>query len=76
MWIFCFVTQSDYLLQCSFYSNSQVQQIVDNMMVLAASSTKEKLQAFEALLNEMNKSGDIISGVAQVIISIHIMFVS
>ena len=43
-----------------------MQQIVDNMMVLAANSTKEKLEAFEALIVEMKKSGGFMNGVTQV----------
>ncbi|CAK8698150.1 unnamed protein product [Clavelina lepadiformis] len=52
-----------YFKQDSSRSETHAGQIVDNMIVLAANSTTEKLHAIEALIGEMQKSGDIPSGV-------------
>ena len=49
---------------CLFFS--PVQQIVDNMVHLAAGSSNDKLEAVEALICEMNKTSDMASGVPQV----------
>ena len=50
----------------SIFYFSPIQQVVDNMVHLAAGATDDKLQAVEALICEMNKASDIAGGVPQV----------